>query len=318
MAVKKSKHMPTDKPARKDFRQEMTDNLVSMMELGQIPWNKPWKPGLGAPVNAATGKAYRGANRFWLQMAAASLGSDDLRFCTFKQAEAKGWRIKKGSKAVAAVEFWQFDKEERTTDPDTGQDAKNRVRLERPRAFASAVFHASQIEGIPDLVQEPLAWDPVEVAEAFVAASGACIEHGGDRAYYSPMTDHIQMPPKEAFASANGYYSTTLHELGHWTGHESRLARDLSGGFGSESYAKEELRAELFSIFMQAETGITHDATRHAAYLQSWLKVLKEDKNEIFRAAHDAESALDFVRERVLAKGPTQVKTRALAHDEGR
>jgi antirestriction protein ArdC len=131
--------------------------------------------------------------------------------------------------------------------------------------------------------------------ETLLTNSRAVIRHGGPRAFYSPATDHIQLPPKEAFARAAGYYSTALHELGHWTGgREDRVPRNLKGKFGSENYAREELRAEMASAFLCAALGTVNEIEENASYIASWLQVLKEDKHEIFRAASDAQKITEY------------------------
>jgi len=174
---------------------------------------------------------------------------------------------------------------------------------------AYTVFHASQIDGLPPY--EPPTVDgneftPIEEAEALLKNSGAEIHHGGPKAFYSPSSDHIQLPPKEAFAEPTGYYGTALHELSHWTGgKETRVPRNMKGRFGSETYAREELRAEIGSAFICTEVGIPSDVEENASYIASWLKVLKEDKHEIFRAASDAQKIADFC----LAFTPENIQT---------
>lgn len=296
MATKKD-----DKPKR-DFRQDLTNQIVELIEQGAAPWQKPWNPDaassfLEMPYNATSGRAYRGGNALYLMAKAQLMGSDDPRWCTFKQAQAKGWQVKKGSKGTS-VEYWQFDKEEERFDPTTGKKEKVTVKLENPRVFYATVFHASQIEGIPEYKrrERPDGWDPVEEADRILTGSGARIFHDQqDRAYYSPDADEIHLPPREAFPQPLDYYEVAMHELGHWTGHEKRLNRDLSGGFGSESYAREELRAQMASLYLSAELGVPFNPERHAAYQASWVKALKEDKHEIFRAARDAEIMADYV-----------------------
>jgi hypothetical protein len=188
------------------------------------------------------------------------------------------------------------------------------------------VFNAAQIDGIPAHV--PKQHTPFEVAqsgERILVGSGAMIAHDrADAAFYDWARDSIHLPAKEAFKDAPGYYGTALHELAHWSGHPSRLNRATlndSYRFGDVNYAKEELRAELASVFLAAERGIPHDPAQHAAYVGSWIKALKEDKNEIFRASHDASAATDFLlsleRERSLAEeelAATQDPTAATGH----
>jgi antirestriction protein ArdC len=162
--------------------------------------------------------------------------------------------------------------------------------------FWATVFHASQIDGMPAYEPPARNWDPLERAEALVQASNAWIEHrNGDRAFYSPAADKILMPEREQFAQADRYYATLLHELGHWSGHESRLKRDLTGTFASESYAKEELRAEIASMMLGTELGVGHDPGQHAAYVKSWIQALRDDPREIFRASADAEKIHGFL-----------------------
>lgn len=287
---------------KRDFRQDLTDRIIELVEQGTAPWQKPWSPDaassfLAMPHNAATGRAYRGVNAVWLMMKGQALGSADPRWCTYRQAQEAGWQVRKGSKGTS-VEYWQFDREEDRLNPATGKTEKVKVKLDNPRVFYATVFHASQIDGIPEYAprQRPDGWSPIDEAERILAGSGASIHHDQqDAAYYAPGPDDIHLPPREAFAQPLDYYEVALHELGHWTGHASRLARDLTGSFGSEAYAREELRAQMTSLFLSAELGVPFNPERHAAYQRSWVKVLKEDKHEIFRAARDAEKIADYV-----------------------
>lgn len=287
----------------KDYRQILTDKLIEQLEAGTAPWQKPWdaKAGISRlPYNPTTGKEYRGANSIYLAMH----GRDDPRWATYKQATAQGWQVRKGEKGTL-VEYWKMSDERPAVDgagnpvlDENGKQKTVHVTLDRPQVFRAVVFNAQQMDGVPELEKGPrqYEWDPVQRAEQIIEASGARIYHDqNDRAFYSPSKDEIHLPGREQFPDQAAYYSTALHELGHWTGHESRLARDLSGGFGSSDYAKEELRAELSSYFMADKVGIQHDPGQHAAYVKSWIKALKEDKNEIFRAAKDAEKITDYV-----------------------
>ncbi|KGW11824.1 zincin-like metallopeptidase domain-containing protein [Burkholderia pseudomallei] len=287
---------------KRDFRQDLTDRIIELVEQGMAPWQKPWSPDaassfLALPHNAATGRAYRGGNAVWLMMKGQALGSADPRWCTYRQAQEAGWQVRKGSKGTS-VEYWQFDREEDRLNPATGKTEKVKVKLDNPRVFYATVFHASQIDGIPEYAprRRPDSWNPIDEAERILSGSGAKIHHDQqDAAYYAAGPDDIHLPPREAFAEPLDYYEVALHELGHWTGHASRLARDLTGSFGSEAYAREELRAQMSSLFLSAELGVPFNPERHAAYQRSWVKVLKEDKHEIFRAARDAEQIADYV-----------------------
>lgn len=289
----------------RDYRQILTDKLIEQLEAGTAPWQKPWDAKVGnsrLPYNPTTSKEYRGANSIYLAMH----GRDDPRWATYKQAAAQGWQVRKGEKGTL-VEYWKMSDERPAVDgagnpvmDENGKQKTVHVTLERPQVFRAVVFNAQQMDGVPELEKGPrqYEWDPVQRAEQIIEASGARIYHDqNDRAFYSPMKDEIHLPGRDQFPDQGAYYSTALHELGHWTGHASRLDRDLTGGFGSSDYAKEELRAELSSYFMADKLGIQHDPGQHAAYVKSWIKALKEDKNEIFRAAKDAEKITDYVLE---------------------
>ncbi len=159
------------------------------------------------------------------------------------------------------------------------------------------MFHASQIEGIPAYkapAVEEAPWTRPEASDIILKNSGAVVRIGGDRAFYSPATDHIQLPPEHAFHGPHEFAATALHELAHWTGHSSRLNRDLQHRFGSGDYAMEELRAEIASAFVANELGIPTDIPHHASYIANWIKPLKDDKREIFHAAADAQRIVDM------------------------
>lgn len=289
---------------KRDFRQEVTDRLIAMLEKGVAPWQKPWNPGeasVGIPFNPTNDRAYRGGNAIHLMAAGLNRGYGDPRWMTYKQAADRGWQVRRGEKGTQ-IEFWDV-KPNRDEDLGTTDDG-HRDRLDRREARlihrVYTVFNASQIDGVP--AYQPRQRTPFEVVqsgEKILENSGANIHHDqADRAFYNRSSDSIHLPPKEAFEDAAGYYGTGLHELAHWSGHPSRLNRatlNESYRFGDTNYAKEELRAELASVFLAAERGIPHDPEQHAAYVGSWIKMLREDKNEIFRAAHDASAASDFL-----------------------
>lgn len=283
-----------------ELRDQITADLKERIEQGKAPWQKPWdkdKAGqaFSIPRNATTGKAYRGMNAINLMMK----GHEDPRWCTYKQAQEQGWQVRKGSKS-AVIEYWKFEETKTVTNQATGKKEKKTVKLDKPRAFRANVFHASQIDGIPAYEPAPSPFSEKRV-EAVLDNSGARIFHDQlDRAYYHPGQDQIHLPPKQAFSEPQKYYAVALHELGHWTGHSDRLDCDLSGKFGSESYAKEELRAEMCSVFVNAELGVEfHEKhyEQHAAHLQHWLKVLEDEPNAFFNAARDAQKAADYVLE---------------------
>jgi len=286
---------------RKPFHLEFADRIVAQLEAGTAPWLQPWHPGSAnfAPHNPASGTVYRGVNRLSLAMS----GYDDPRWMTFKQAKAEGLSIKEGSKSEPVV-YFQWTKEETVKDekgkPVLDKDGKEQKiveQLDKPIMRFARVFNAEQIDGIPpmQLTDKSFEWNPVEKGESILAASGASINHDqSNRAFYRGRTDSIHMPPRENFEDAEKYYGTALHELGHWTKHPSRLNRE-GGPFGSEQYAREELRAEIASWMLAQDTGIPHDPGQHAAYVQSWIKAVKDDPFEIQRACRDAEQIRDYL-----------------------
>ena len=287
---------------KKAFHETVAEKLIKQLQEGTAPWQKPWEPGeAGAnmPVNPTTGKRYKGINALQLM----SEGHNDQRWMTYKQAAAVDGQVRKGEKGTP-IQYWKFAEEQAKTDATgkpildaRGESVKESVRLERPRVFFATVFNAEQIDGLPPPApRKEQTWRAVERAEQILQASGAVIRNGEhDRAFYRPATDSIHLPDKSRFPSADNYYATALHELGHWTGHASRLERDMVHPFGSEGYAKEELRAEIASMILGNELGIGHDSKQHAAYVGSWIKALQDDPLEIFRAAADAEKIQDYV-----------------------
>ncbi len=301
----------TDKPAFRDFRQEVTDSIVGMLERGVAPWQKPWEPGagsLGIPFNPTSERAYRGGNAIHLMATGLQHGYEDPRWMTYKQASDNGWQVRRGEKGTQ-IEYWEVRQNSDQTQPspsDGGGNAStangNGGDAEKSRLIhrVYTVFNAQQIERIPPHTpKQHTTFEAVQAGEQILNNSGADIAHDqADRAFYSRSQDSIHLPPKEAFKDAAGYYGTALHELAHWTGHPSRLDRSTltdSYRFGDVNYAKEELRAELASVFLAAQRGIPHNPEQHAAYVNSWIGALKRDKNEIFRAAHDASKATDFI-----------------------
>lgn len=274
------------------FAERVAADIIARLEAGTAPWQRPYEESQfgGLPMNPTTGKRYRGINAISLLMAQPD---QDPRWLTYKQAEAEGWQVRRGEKS-RTVEFWQFEKEE--TDKATGE--KRTVQLERPRAFYAAVFHASQIDGMPPLEIQRHDWDPIERVEALLKESQADIRHeAGATPHYSLTKDRIVMPERSQFLDAGRYAATALHELGHWTGHPSRLNRSLANSFGSPDYAREELRAEIASYLICQEMALAHDPGQHDAYLGSWLAALRQDPREIFRACADAEKIVTHVRQ---------------------
>uniref|UniRef100_UPI003F5D4FF8 zincin-like metallopeptidase domain-containing protein n=1 Tax=Xanthomonas oryzae TaxID=347 RepID=UPI003F5D4FF8 len=286
---------------KKPFHEVVAEKLIEQLKAGTAPWQRPWEPGepnAYLPMNPTTGKRYKGINAIHLM----AQGRSDGRWMTYKQAAAVGAQVRKGEKGTP-VQYWKFSEEQNKVDESgrpvlnaKGEPVKETVQLERPRVFFATVFNAEQIDGLPPIQKKEQTWSAVERAEHILKASGASITHApGDRAFYRPATDSIHLPDRGQFPTADNYYATALHELGHWTGHASRLDRDLAHPFGSEGYAKEELRAEIASMIVGDELGIGHDPGQHAAYVGSWIKALQDEPLEVFRAAADAEKIHDYV-----------------------
>lgn len=295
---------PADPAPKRDFRQEVTDNIVALLEKGVAPWQKPWNAQAHAamPMNPTTDKPYRGGNAVHLLTVGLQKSYDDPRWMTYKQAAEQGWQVRKGEKGTQ-IEFWDVKPESKKAGTRT-EDAQEPKAEDQPehrlihRIYT--VFNARQIDGIPPHAPQPAKpFEAVEAGERILSSSGAKIAHDqADRAFYNRQSDSIHLPPKDAFKDPGAYYGTALHELAHWTGHPQRLNRSTlteSYRFGDQNYAKEELRAELASVFIAAEKGIPHDPESHAAYVGSWIQALKQDKHEIFRAAHDASKATDLL-----------------------
>jgi len=312
VAVEQETLSAKGKAERRDYRQDITDRIVAAIENGTAPWQKGWAAGERLlPYNPTTEKSYRGGNTLRLMME----GHGDPRWMTYKQAQENGWQVRKGERGTQ-IEYWKFErpdgKRERDgkagpEDPATeseGQKKSDEERSARPRVFYATVFNAEQIDGVPQLEKSEQRWSPSERAEQLLDALAVDVKYGGDRAFYSPQAapNVIHVPNREQFHSETAFYDTIFHEAAHWTGHSDRLNRDLTGRFGSESYAKEELRAEIAGAFVAAELGIPRDADNNAAYVTSWISVLKNDKNEIFRAATAAQQIADFVFERALER----------------
>jgi antirestriction protein ArdC/phage/plasmid primase-like uncharacterized protein len=286
---------------KKSYRDQVVEELLSHIEAGTAPWQKPWDPGkvrLG-PFNPVSGANYRGINALWLE----TRGHDDPRWMTYRQATQHNAQVRKGEKGTK-IEYWKWtdkrpvlDEDGKPVLDDNGKVKNREVRLDRPQVFHAVVFNAEQIDGLAPWIAPEPTFEPVERAEELLRQGEVPIFHDQrDRAFYRPMSDEIHLPPQDAFGSPYDYYATALHELGHATGHQNRMAREF-GPFGSETYAKEELRAEIGSYMLSTELGLGHYPERHAAYVGSWMKAIKEDRNVLFTAARDAENIKSWIME---------------------
>ena len=280
----------------RDVHAEVTNRILAQLDLGVRPWIKPWSTsGLGMTrPRRYTGEAYRGINTLILWGAADLAGHAAPTWITFKQALEAGGAVRKGERGTTVVYASTFN---RTVEDHATGDA---VETQIPFLKAYTVFNVEQCDGLPaELTATPAPkaeLERIDAAEAFVTGTGAILVPGDDGAYYAPGLDVIAMPPRTAFRSAADWFSTLLHELVHWSGAKTRCDRTFGERFGDSAHAREELVAELGSAFLCADLGI--EATPrddHAAYLDHWLTVLKEDKRAIFQAASLATRAADFL-----------------------
>lgn len=284
---------------RASFYDDITNKIIGELEAGRVPWVQPWgtaaaKAPLAMPNNAATGRQYSGINVLILWGSVIEHGFPGQSWLTFRQALALGGNVRKGERGTTVVYADRFV-------PD---DEKNRARESGEEAQAIpflkrfTVFNAAQCEDLPDdvaLVAPPPPLGLIEPkVEALIKATGIDFRIGGSRAFYVPAQDFVQIPPPQAYFEPINWHRTALHELGHATGHASRLNRDFSGSFGSKKYAFEELIAEMNAAFCCASLGIA-PTVRHADYIGSWLDVLREDNRAIVRAASQASKAADYL-----------------------
>ncbi|MEH2484133.1 ArdC family protein [Bradyrhizobium sp. AZCC 2230] len=299
---------------RKSLYDEVTAKIVAELEEGIVPWVQPWGSGapsaLGLPRNAASGRAYSGINILILWGRLFDGGFASQNWLTFRQATALGGSVRKGERGVGVCYANRFaPKERRARSASSGRGSgEGQGRGQEQGAGEEActipflrrytVFNVAQCEGLPDhsLANAPELpeWQIVPEAEALTRATLADIRHGGDQAFYDPVADIVQLPPQPAFFDQINYYRTKFHELGHWTGHHSRLDRDQTGAFGSKLYAIEELVAELTAAFVCATLSI-QPTVRHVDYIGNWIDVLRADNRAVFRAASKASKAADLL-----------------------
>lgn len=293
------------------MREEMINSFIDCLKKDTIPWHRSWSA-TERPYNAVTNTAYHGANSLWLSYNQFAREFEDPRWCTFKQAQTQGWKIKPGSKGTR-VEFWSlYDTEEKRkltqreakqlSDELTLEEFKNRVK---PISNVYTVFNGEQIDGIPKYEEKTYELNTEELLQkrdTLLKNMNVDFSEGGDKAFYNPSRDRITLPEMNKFETEYDYMATLLHEAGHATGHISRLNRDMTGVFGSPEYAKEELRAEIASAFTAQELGLDYEQNEHMenheAYVQNWIDVLENEPNELFAAIKDAEKISDYLIEK--------------------
>ncbi|KEQ52198.1 ArdC family protein [Sphingobium chlorophenolicum] len=284
---------------RTSLYDEITGKIIGELEAGRVPWVQPWgtaaaKAPLAMPRNAATSRHYSGINVLILWGAVVEHGFPGQSWLTFRQALALGGNVRKGERGTTVVYADRFvpDGEKRRA-RETGEDAQAIPFLKR-----FTVFNAAQCENLPDDIATVAPPPPPGLVEpqveVLIRSTAIDFRIGGNRAFYVPALDYVQVPPPQAYFDPINWHRTALHELGHATGHPSRLGRDMTGAFGTKKYAFEELVAEMNAAFCCASLGIV-PTVRHADYLGSWLEVLREDNRAIVRAASQASKAADWL-----------------------
>jgi antirestriction protein ArdC len=299
----------------------ITEKIIAALEAGVVPWRKPWAGGAASPQNLVSKRPYSGINVLLLSLTAAGKGFTSPYWVTKNQVEAAGGAFRPGqepytpatfdedgavvraasgdNKNAALVSFWGTLSKKKHTAPDTDTD-----RDTGPRFFRYfLLWNLEQVTGLDALVPAPVTSTPVApdvAAEAIVAGypNGPTIDHTSGHASYRPGTDHVGLPPRDSFTGTVAYYATVFHELVHSTGHESRLKRFQQGaahGKGSEVYSKEELVAEMGAAFLGAEAGLPDNLDQNAAYIKSWLTVLKNDHGMVVSAASQAQKATNHI-----------------------
>lgn len=291
--------MTNSTSSRFDVYEAITNQIVSAIEAGtgqvQLPWHRKGSA-IHRPINVASRNSYRGVNTVALWAAADANGFADGVWGTYRQWQERGAQVRKGEKSSLVI----FYKDYAPADGSASEDDPERRFVAR----ASRVFNVAQVEGYvsPDAEASDDKIDPCEAAERFIAASGAKISIGGDRAFYRPSADIIAMPDRHRFigtetsTATEGWYATLLHELTHWTGAANRCDRIFGKRFGDDAYAMEEMVAELGAAFLCGDFGITAEPRAdHAAYIDNWLRILKSDRKAIFTAASAANKAAEYL-----------------------
>ena len=305
------------------YHRQFADAVIEEIRQGTAPWQKPWRPGESyRPTNAVTGKPYTGGNSLYLAVRGDKRGFTDSRWATYKQVEVAGGQVRKGERGERILFFDNRrkvaveDGRGRAKKDADGRQVYRRVRREVPLFRTYTVFNVEQAAGLKlerQGGQVPPEWQAHQAAEAVIEASKVRVDYvQGDRAFYDINNDLVVLPERSQFAAASHYYQTTLHELGHATGHPDRMDREsltkaMKEGFRSPAYAKEELRAEIAAMMTGERVGVGHDPARGAAYIESWIEALNEDPLELHRAAGEAERISNYLMD------PARARIQAIA-----
>ena len=306
-----------------EYHAQFAARIIQALKDGTAPWQKPWKPGERIlPHNFSSGRDYRGGNAMYLAMQGLDHGYADPRWGGYRQIQEAGGHVRKSETGTPIMYVeWKHrvtarDDQGNPVLDEAGRPTLDWVRRDRPLVKVQHVFNVEQTQGLHlrSLATAAPEWDGHERAEALICHSGIRVDHvAGDRAYYRLSEDRVVLPERSQFASQAAYTHTALHELGHATGHPSRLNRPTlvdHGDFGSETYAREELRAEIAAMMSGEQLGIGHEPRHGTAYVQSWVKALQDDPKEIRAAAVDAQRISDWLlareRERSLTDDQTE------------
>lgn len=283
--------------ARATLYEEITSRIIAELEAGRLPWVQPWDAGraaAGLPYNVVSDRRYSGINILTLWHAVMSRGFRGHGFLTFRQALALGGSVRRGERGIGVIYTRRAAAD--ASEPGGGGAGECKGGFSFLKQFT--VFSVDQCDGLPDKyhVAAPPVPEGLILPQAaeLIAATGAEVRIGGASAYYSPRHDFVAVPHPQDFYAPVDWHRTAFHELGHWTGHESRLGRDQSGSFGSKPYGHEELIAEMAGAFVCAALGIS-PSVRHADYIGSWLAIIREDHRAILRTASAASKAADYL-----------------------
>lgn len=301
--VKQKKKKKNAKEIIEENRKKIVEQLIQNMEKGYIFSEWAWNRNAFLPQNAITGKVYQGINRLNLSLVAIANKYEDPRWLTYKKLDELGYKLKEGSKGILC-EKWLWERREKVVNKETGETEKDEngkdkyqiIQLERPIINFFYLYNASQIEGIPPYIGAKTLekTEILDIADNFIVSSECPIEEKfQESAYYSPIDDKITLPPRKFFKSDEAFLGTLLHEMSHSTGNENRLNRDIKNTFGTEKYAIEELTAELSCVFLEAELDKDIDFSRqdHINYFNSWIQVLKNDPNELYKVCANASKS---------------------------
>ena len=309
------------KTADEHYKQ-FADDIITQIERGTAPWQKHWKAGENRmPENFSTGARYQGGNALQLMVKRTGRAYNDNRWGTYKQIKEAGGQVRKGERGTTVLVYKPAERADGAeATPGDGPEHKvknpDAEKTTRPMWRRYTVFNVEQAEGLklPDRIGATPGWEAQQNVEKVIRAVGVQIrEVNGDRAYYSMARDEIVLPERSQFKNAEGYYQTALHEVGHSTGHPDRLNREslhqgIKDGFGTEAYAREELRAEISAMMSSDRLGVAYEPQHGTAYVKGWVEVLKDDPKEIYKAAAEAGRISDYVCE-----APERQRTEELA-----